>query len=84
MQNVYEINEPSQFGRLREIWSNLLERTTGADFFRTLDWLDVYWRFFGIGQRLRILGVAITKREDDDWTVVTINATSEIFTVVPS
>ena len=38
-------------------WEDLLRQTPGASFFQSLQWLEVYWRHFGAGQKLRVLVV---------------------------
>ena len=35
----------------------MLPRTSAASFFHSFDWLEIYWRHFGDGQRLRVLVV---------------------------
>lgn len=55
---VREISTPSQLEDLRLVWRDLLGRTTGAAFFRSLDWLTTYWRHYGQTQRLRVLVVS--------------------------
>jgi len=55
MSDVVELNELGPLADFRSRWEALLARTPDADFFRTLDWLEVYWRHFGAGQRLRVL-----------------------------
>lgn len=55
MSDVIEVNELAPLSDLRSQWESLLRQTPGADFFRTLDWLEVYWRHFGQQQRLRVL-----------------------------
>lgn len=56
-------------------WST---RYTGSDrktLLRTTEEADG----FEVGQRLRILDAAIEEGRDEDWTVVTLNANSEVF-----
>jgi CelD/BcsL family acetyltransferase involved in cellulose biosynthesis len=57
MLEIREINEVSELPALRPAWEALAAITPGADFFRTPDWLNVYWRHFGAGQRLRVLEI---------------------------
>jgi CelD/BcsL family acetyltransferase involved in cellulose biosynthesis len=57
MAQVMEINEMAGLAQLRHEWGELLLQTGGATFFQSLDWLDVYWRHFGAGQKLRVLVV---------------------------
>ena len=39
------------------MWGNLLRQTARGSFFQSLEWLEVYWRHFGQGQRLRVMVV---------------------------
>jgi CelD/BcsL family acetyltransferase involved in cellulose biosynthesis len=55
MIHVEEINDINQLASCRLHWNALLPQTPGASFFHSLDWLEVYWRHFGAGQRLRVL-----------------------------
>ena len=54
---VEEINDLEQLACRRLLWNALLPQTPGATFFQSFDWLEVYWRHFGAGQRLRVLVV---------------------------
>ena len=56
MIHVEEINDLEQLAGRRLLWNALLPQTRGATFFQSLDWLEVYWRHFGAGQRLRRAG----------------------------
>ena len=62
MPQVLEINQIDQLAQLRQKWGVLLRQTTGASFFQSLEWLEVYWRHFGAGQRLRVLVVLDEER----------------------
>lgn len=55
MKHVEEINDVDRLARYRLLWQALLSQTPGATFFHSLDWLLVYWKYFGAGQRLRVL-----------------------------
>lgn len=57
MTEVVEINDPRDLQAYRGTWNALWERTPGATFFQTLDWLEIYWRHFGENQQLRVLVV---------------------------
>jgi len=57
MSQVVEINEIEALEDYRLAWNGLLQKTRGASFFQTLDWLQCYWRHFGQGQRLRTIVV---------------------------
>jgi CelD/BcsL family acetyltransferase involved in cellulose biosynthesis len=61
MSRVVEINDLQQLAGFRAAWDRLLDQTVGGSFFQSLDWLTIYWRHFGPGQRLRTLVVM----EDD-------------------
>lgn len=58
MTKVREVNSVTELGQLRSVWETLLVRTPGADFFQSLDWLEVYWKHFGKDQHFRILEVS--------------------------
>lgn len=58
MHDVQEINDFEQLFARRELWDAMLSQTPSATFFHTLDWLQVYWKHFGAGQRLRALVVS--------------------------
>ena len=62
MSSVEEINSLQDLARCRLLWESLCPRTPGATFFHTLDWLEVYWRHFGSGQKLRVLVVSAADR----------------------
>jgi len=55
MKQVEEINDVARLARYRLLWKALLGQTAGSTFFQSLDWLLVYWKHFGHGQRLRVL-----------------------------
>ncbi len=57
MLEVQELSEIDELDRIRPEWARLLALTHGAGFFQSLEWLEVYWRHFGSGQKLRVLGV---------------------------
>ena len=57
MSDVHEINDLETLRAYRWAWQNLLDQTPAASFFQSLDWLEVYWRHFGAGQKLRVLAV---------------------------
>jgi len=54
---VAEINCIDQLAQFRQEWRELLRQTAGASFFQSLEWLEVYWRHCGEGQKLRVLAV---------------------------
>jgi CelD/BcsL family acetyltransferase involved in cellulose biosynthesis len=55
MSSVEEINSLQDLARRRLLWNSLCPGTPNATFFHTLDWLEVYWRHYGSGQKLRVL-----------------------------
>jgi CelD/BcsL family acetyltransferase involved in cellulose biosynthesis len=57
MTVVTEFNSIAELETLEPAWNALLRETSRADFFRTLDWLRVYWKHFGEQQQLRVLAV---------------------------
>jgi len=52
---IVEVNEIDRLLSYRDDWGRLLAETPDACFFQTLDWLAIYWRYFGRDQRLRTL-----------------------------
>ncbi len=52
VREVYELGGLEPF---RGTWEGLLAQTEQAQFFQTMDWLEVYWRHYGARQRLRVL-----------------------------
>jgi CelD/BcsL family acetyltransferase involved in cellulose biosynthesis len=57
LTGICEINDMDELAEYRSAWSGLLDQTPAASFFHSLDWLEVYWRHFGAGQKLRVLMV---------------------------
>jgi CelD/BcsL family acetyltransferase involved in cellulose biosynthesis len=57
MARVLEINRIDQLAAFRQDWGDLWRETPGASFFQSFEWLEVYWRHFGEGQKLRVLVV---------------------------
>ena len=55
MADVVEINSLRDLQSYRMIWNSLLRQTPNASFYHTFDWLNIYWKHFGAGQRLRVL-----------------------------
>jgi CelD/BcsL family acetyltransferase involved in cellulose biosynthesis len=55
--DIREFNSLEELESLRSVWRILLEHTPNANFFQSLDWLNVYWKHFGAKQRLRVLAV---------------------------
>ncbi len=54
---VEEINRIADLQPFRQAWQTLWRQTRAANFFQSLDWLEIYWEHFGQGQRLRVLVV---------------------------
>ena len=55
MTRVREINDIAELVHYRLLWKNLLAQTRQAGFFQSLDWLQVFWKHYGAGRRLRVL-----------------------------
>lgn len=55
MITVSEINDVGELDPYRRAWHELLRRTEGASFFQTPEWLELYWKYYGSGKRLRVL-----------------------------
>lgn len=62
MAKVQEVNDIKDLAGYRLLWNWLLPRTGNATFFQSLDWLEVYWRHYGGGQKLRVLLVSAAGR----------------------
>lgn len=50
-----EITDISRLSGYRTAWRDLLCQTSGGSFFQSLEWLEVYWKHYGKGKRLRVL-----------------------------
>lgn len=81
MLHVQEINDLDQLAGFRLHWNALLPQTPGATFFHSLDWLEVYWRHFGAGQRLRVLVVCAEGRPLGFLPLVVRNEDTRVGTV---
>ena len=55
MLQILEINDIAKLSEVEDIWAELLAQTEGADFFRTAQWLKVYWKHFGSDKQVKIL-----------------------------
>jgi hypothetical protein len=66
MARVREINRIDELAQLRQEWGELLRHTPGASFFQSLEWLEVYWRHFGEGRKLRVLLVSAENDSERD------------------
>jgi hypothetical protein len=58
MANVCEINDIDELWCYRPVWRSLLQHTAWASFFLSFEWLEIYWRHFCEGQKLRVLVVS--------------------------
>jgi CelD/BcsL family acetyltransferase involved in cellulose biosynthesis len=58
MSSVLEITDIDDLAGYRLLWNSLLPRTANATFCHSLNWLEVYWRHHGQGQKLRTLIVS--------------------------
>lgn len=58
MPQVTEINDIAHLAPYRAHWRHLHEQMECASFFHTLEWLEIYWKHFGAGQKLRALIVS--------------------------
>ncbi len=57
MADVIELNYPGRLAEVRMAWNALHPQTPGASFFHSIDWLEAYWKSFGVGRGLRVLVV---------------------------
>lgn len=57
MAEIIEIRSLEELAPYRMAWNALWQRTPGATFFQTYDWLELYWKHFGDDQQLRVLVV---------------------------
>ena len=55
MTTVREINAIGELEPYRSVWTELLNRTKDASFFQTLEWLELYWKYYGSDKKLRVL-----------------------------
>ena len=53
--NICEVQTIDRLQDYRSVWQSLLLETPCANFFQTFDWLEAYWRHFGVEQQLRVL-----------------------------
>ncbi len=54
MMHVEQIDQLEDLVPYRAAWRALLEETPGATFFQSLEWLEVYWKYYGENQQLRV------------------------------
>src|SRR4030042_1363916 len=62
MVHVEEINDIYKLSSYRLVWNSLLPQPSGATFFQSLDWLEVYWKHYGEDQHLRVMVVCSNGR----------------------
>ncbi|MCE5303470.1 MAG: GNAT family N-acetyltransferase [Planctomycetaceae bacterium] len=62
MAEILEFNQIEPLAEFRTAWRALLRQTAGHSFFQSLEWLEIYWRHYGVGQRLRVLVVLDGRR----------------------
>jgi CelD/BcsL family acetyltransferase involved in cellulose biosynthesis len=55
MVTVHETHDIGELAAYRAPWHALLSRTKEASFFQTLEWLELYWKHYGGGNKLRVL-----------------------------
>lgn len=55
MMGVEEFNQIEALEKYRLIWDRLLSETRGATFFQSFDWLEVFWKHYGAGRKLKVL-----------------------------
>jgi CelD/BcsL family acetyltransferase involved in cellulose biosynthesis len=53
--HIAEINDIQRLNELCLLWKSLWQRTRGASFFQSFDWMEAYWRHFGRHQSLKVL-----------------------------
>lgn len=59
MITVAEINDIDQLDNFRLPWHSLLCKTKGATFAHSPEWLELYWKHFGHGLKLKVLFVTL-------------------------
>jgi hypothetical protein len=80
MPAVREVNQIDELTNIRREWGELLRRTPGGSFFQSLDWLEVYWRHFGEGRKLRVL---LVSSENDGASPASPSAPSGLTGILP-
>ena len=58
MYDIEEINDFADLAGKKAQWTALLHQTAGSSFFHSLDWLEVFWRHYGMERKLRALFVS--------------------------
>lgn len=59
MARVLEVNDIEELRAFHPFWKSLLAKTPRATFFQTLEWLEIYWRHYGQGKKLRVLLIQV-------------------------
>jgi CelD/BcsL family acetyltransferase involved in cellulose biosynthesis len=54
---AHELRDAGELQAWAPLWQRLLAATPRPTFFQSLAWLEVFWRHFGAGGRLRLLAV---------------------------
>ena len=54
---VLEVNDIHELVHYRLAWDALVAQSPQSNYFQTLDWLNVYWKHYGEGCRLRVMVV---------------------------
>ncbi|WP_417390065.1 GNAT family N-acetyltransferase [Gimesia sp.] len=55
MSDVIELHDIEALNDFQSDWTRLLSITPGGTFFRSREWLQVYWKHFAADQKLRVL-----------------------------
>lgn len=58
MIHVNELHSAASLDELRLVWRSLWGQTPERSFFQTQDWLELYLRFYGENEQLRVLTVS--------------------------
>lgn len=62
MHAVTEFHSMDELANARLTWKHLWEKTRGASYFQSYDWLRSYLRFYGEGLKLKVLLVTIAAK----------------------
>ncbi|MGE0609093.1 MAG: GNAT family N-acetyltransferase [Pirellulales bacterium] len=55
---IREISDSRELEDLRLTWKLLLSKTLEVEFFQSLDWLLVFWKYYGRHSRMRVLVIS--------------------------
>ncbi|MBI1248622.1 GNAT family N-acetyltransferase [bacterium] len=78
MCRVLEINQPHDLAYVRCNWQRLWNSTPGANFFQTLQWLQIYWKHFGEDKRMRVILVLEGERLVGVVPLVVVNESTRL------